>query len=92
MNNESCGCGVLNTNAGIFAKFPQEVAVMQALNVLPGMFSEKRNFEEIVRIAALLPPEEGMASIIQREERKLVNLGFEDITERKKAHAKKLEL
>lgn len=92
MSNEGCGCDILNTNAATFAGFTEDIRVMQALNVLPRLFSEKRDFKGIVKIAALLPSEGGMAVIIQKEERKLVNLGFEDITERKEAHAKKIEL
>ncbi|MDP3056915.1 MAG: hypothetical protein Q8N37_00110 [bacterium] len=85
----ACGCEALDTNAEIFKGFPSDIRVMQALRVIPRMFTEKRKFSEIVRIAALLPSPENMVLVIKQNQRGLDRLDFGEITKIQEEHTKK---
>lgn len=77
----ACGCGALTISAEVFKGFPTDVRVMQVLRVVPGMFTEKRNFLEIVKIAALLPTLKEIVSIIKEKEREMDRLDWAEYCE-----------
>lgn len=88
-NGKECGCDYLNVDTETFKKYPTEIAVVEAIEILPALFHQKRDFKKVIRIAALLPTKEEMNETLKKNERSLERLE-RDITVIKESNTKKL--
>ncbi len=90
MSGNECGCDYLNVHPDMFAKYPEETAASEAINILPALFHQRRDFAKVIAIAALLPENNELNELLKKNERELER--FErDVTSIKESNTKKLD-
>lgn len=90
MSGNECDCDYLNVRVDMFAKYTEETAASEAINILPALFHQRRDFTKVIAIAALLPENDKLNEILKKNERELER--FErDVTSIKESNTKRLD-
>lgn len=74
--SSKCACRYLYIDENKFGKYPDATKVQEALNILPALFHQERDYPKVIRLAALLPSpvSEKIIEYLKKNERNLDNM------------------